>query len=260
METVYVIKIGGNIIDNPIKLNSFLQQFSKFPEKKVLIHGGGKLATDLASKLNIEQKMVDGRRITDAETLKVTAMVYAGLINKNLVAGLQSRGCNAIGLSGADGNCILSKKRENATIDYGFVGDVQKVNANFLQTLLNANVIPIISPITHDGKGNLLNTNADTIATEIAIALTEFYDVNLRFSFEKLGVMTKQDDDRSWLRTINNEEYETLKNQKIIVNGMIPKLDNAFRAAASNVAKVQICHADYASEIEELFIGTQVHT
>jgi acetylglutamate kinase len=134
------------------------------------------------------------------------------------------------------------------------------VNANFLQTLLNANVIPIISPITHDGKGNLLNTNADTIATEIAIALTEFYDVNLRFSFEKLGVMTKQDDDRSWLRTINNEEYETLKNQKIIVNGMIPKLDNAFRAAASNVAKVQICHADYASEIEELFIGTQVHT
>jgi acetylglutamate kinase len=259
METVYIIKIGGNIIDDAQKLQAFLNRFSKFSAKKILVHGGGKLATDLASKLNIEQTMVDGRRITDAETLKVTTMVYAGLVNKNLVAGLQARGCNAIGLSGADGNCILSKKREHATIDYGFVGDIQKVNASFLQTLLEADVIPIISPITHDGKGNLLNTNADTIAAEVAIALAEMYDVNLRFSFEKLGVMTNPDDDRSWLRSINANEYETLKKQQIISKGMLPKLDNAFKAA-SKISKVEICHADYASESQEVFIGTKIYS
>lgn len=259
METIYVIKIGGNIIDNPTKLNDFLNHFSMLDEKKVLIHGGGKLATNLAQKLNIEQKLVDGRRVTDAETLKITTMVYAGLINKNVVAGLQSRGCNALGLSGADGNCIRSKKREHSTIDYGWVGDVQNVNAAFIHNLIQNNVIPIISPITHDGKGNLLNTNADTIATEIAIALSEFYNVNLRFSFEKLGVMTKQDDDRSWLRSINVEEYQKLIDGKIISNGMIPKLDNAFRAASSKVSKVQICHSDYASQKGELCIGTKIN-
>ncbi|MCL9804106.1 acetylglutamate kinase [Flavobacterium amniphilum] len=255
---VHVIKIGGNIIDDTVKLDDFLNRFAKLKGPKILIHGGGKLATSLAKDLDIEQQIIDGRRITDAETLKVTAMVYAGLVNKTIVAKLQARSCNAIGLSGVDGNSIQSVKRNHPTIDYGWVGDVESINFGFLQNLINTGIVPVISPITHDGKGNLLNTNADTIATEVAMSLSEENDVNLRFCFEKLGVLTNPDLDGSWLRVLDKNEYEWLKEQQVISKGMLPKLENAFRASESKVAKVEICHADYASEQGEAFIGTLI--
>lgn len=255
---VHVIKIGGNIIDDAVKLDDFLNRFSKLKGSKILIHGGGKLATSLAKDLDIEQQIIDGRRVTDAETLKITAMVYAGLVNKTIVAKLQSKSCNAIGLSGVDGNIIQSVKRNHATIDYGWVGDVESVNAGFLQSLIDNGIVPVISPITHDGKGNLLNTNADTIATEVAMSLSETNEVNLRFCFEKLGVLTNPELDGSWLRVLDKNEYDYLKEGQIISKGMLPKLENAFRASESNVAKVEICHADYASEQGESFIGTQI--
>ncbi len=255
---VHVIKIGGNIIDDEAKLNDFLNRFAKLKGPKILIHGGGKLVTSLAKDLDIEQQIIDGRRITDAVTLRVTVMVYAGLVNKTIVAKLQARSCNAIGLSGVDGNIIQSVKRNHPTIDYGWVGDVENVNVGFLQTLIDNGIVPVISPITHDGKGNLLNTNADTIATEVAMALSEGNDVNLRFCFEKLGVLTNPELDGSWLRILDKNEYEWLKDQQIISKGMLPKLENAFRASASKVAKVEICHADYATEQGESFIGTQI--
>ena len=255
---VHVIKIGGNIIDDAVKLDDFLNRFSKLKGPKILIHGGGKLATSLAKDLDIEQQIIDGRRVTDAETLKITAMVYAGLVNKTIVAKLQSKSSNAIGLSGVDGNIIQSVKRNHPTIDYGWVGDVESVNAGFLQSLLDNGIVPVISPITHDGKGNLLNTNADTIATEVAMALSETNEVNLRFCFEKLGVLTNPELDSSWLRVLDKNEYDYLKEEQIISKGMLPKLENAFRASESKVAKVEICHADYASERGESFIGTQI--
>lgn len=255
---IHVIKIGGNIIDDERKLDDFLNRFAKLKGSKILIHGGGKLATSLAKDLNIEQQIIDGRRVTDAETLKITVMVYAGLVNKTIVAKLQSKACNAIGLSGVDGNIIQSAKRNHPTIDYGWVGDVESVNAGFLQSLIDNGIVPVISPITHDGKGNLLNTNADTIATEVAMALSEINEVNLRFCFEKLGVLTNPELDGSWLRVLNKSEYDYLKEGKIISKGMLPKLENAFRASESNVAKVEICHADYASEQGESFIGTLI--
>lgn len=255
---VHVIKIGGNIIDDPVKMDGFLNRFANLKGPKILIHGGGKLATSLAKDLDIEQQIIDGRRITDTETLKVSAMVYAGLVNKTIVAKLQSKSCNAIGLSGVDGNIIQSVKRNHPTIDYGWVGDVESINAGFLQNLIDNGIVPVISPITHDGKGNLLNTNADTIATEVAMALSEENDVNLRFCFEKLGVLTNPELDGSWLRVLDKNEYESLKEQQIISKGMLPKLENAFRATESKVAKVEICHADYANEQGESFIGTQI--
>ncbi|WP_136669134.1 acetylglutamate kinase [Flavobacterium sp. H122] len=255
---VHVIKIGGNIIDDTVKLDAFLNRFAKLEGPKILIHGGGKLATSLAKDLNIEQQIIDGRRITDTETLKVTAMVYAGLVNKTIVAKLQAKSCNAIGLSGVDGNIIQSVKRNHPTIDYGWVGDVESINAKFLQNLIDNGIVPVISPITHDGKGNLLNTNADTIATEVAMALAETNEVNLRFCFEKLGVLTNPDLDSSWLRVLDKTEYDYLKEGQIISKGMLPKLENAFRASESKVTKVEICHADYASEQGESFIGTQI--
>ena len=255
---VHVIKIGGNIIDDTTKLDDFLNRFAKLKGPKILIHGGGKLATSLAKDLNIEQQIIEGRRITDAETLKITAMVYAGLVNKTIVAKLQSKASNAIGLSGVDGNIIQSSKRVHPTIDYGWVGDVESIHAGFLQSLIDNGIVPVISPITHDGKGNLLNTNADTIATEVAMALSETNEVNLRFCFEKLGVLTNPELDGSWLRVLDKNEYDYLKEGKILSKGMLPKLDNAFRASESNVAKVEICHADYASEKGEAFIGTLI--
>jgi acetylglutamate kinase len=174
LEKLYIIKIGGNIIDDENKLSSFLSSFASIKGKKILVHGGGKLATKLAEKMGVEQQMIDGRRITDAETLKIVTMVYAGYINKNIVAQLQASGCNAIGLSGADGNLIQAHKRQHATIDYGFVGDIDSVNTGLLQTLLDQDIAVVVAPITHDAKGTLLNTNADTIAQELATALGKF--------------------------------------------------------------------------------------
>ena len=252
--SLYIIKIGGNIIDDATKLASFLQSFAKLKGKKILIHGGGKLATKLAEDMKIPQQMVDGRRITDAETLKVVTMVYAGYINKNIVAQSQANGCNAVGLSGADGNAILAHKRVNASIDYGFAGDIDQVNTSFLKNLLEQDLSLVIAPITHDSKGQLLNTNADTIAQEIAKAMSKEYDVQLIYSFEKSGVLLDANDDSTVIPTIDPNSYLQLKTEQKIFAGMIPKLDNAFTALKSGVQKVIIGKAE---ELNDLITGAK---
>jgi acetylglutamate kinase len=252
MDKLIIVKIGGNIIDDETKLASFLKDFAAINERKILIHGGGKLATKLAEQMNVPQQLVDGRRITDAETLKIVTMVYAGYINKNIVAKLQANGCNAIGLSGADGNSILAHKRIHATMDYGFAGDIDEVNSSFFQEVLQKKLTPILAPITHDKKGQLLNTNADTIAQETAKALSSFYDVQLIYSFEKDGVLLDVNDPASVIKKINADYYQELKTEGKIFAGMIPKLDNAFTALSSGVKKVIIGKAE---EIEELIDG-----
>jgi len=239
-----IIKIGGNIIDDEAKLLAFLDAFAAVPGKKILVHGGGKLATKVAEGLGIQQQLVDGRRITDAETLRVVTMVYAGTINKNIVAQLQARGCAAIGLTGADGNSILSHKRVHASIDYGFVGDVDQVNTPLLTSLLLQDKTIVFAPITHDGKGQLLNTNADTIAQELARALSTGFEVSLVYSFEKAGVLMSADDDSSVIGLLRPADYEDLKARKVIFAGMIPKLDNAFAALRSGVGRVIIGRAE----------------
>jgi acetylglutamate kinase len=246
MTKVYIIKIGGNVIDNPGVLERFLTDFSKIEGLKVLVHGGGKLATDLAKQLNVPQEMVNGRRITDAETLKITTMVYAGLINKQIVASLQSKNVNAMGLSGADGNSIQSGKRKIAETDYGFVGDLhaKSVNTDFISSLLKLNILPVFSAITHDGKGQLLNTNADTISSAIAVALSSQYDVQLNYCFEKRGVLKDVDDDDSVIESITPQQYKQLLSDGIISKGMIPKLDNAFDAIQQGVRSVVIAHSN----------------
>ena len=252
MEKLFIIKIGGNIIDDEIKLTTFLQDFAKVKTLKILVHGGGKLATKMAAQLGIEQKMIDGRRITDAETLKIVTMVYAGLINKNIVAKLQANDCNAIGLSGADGNVIKARKRSHPTINYGFVGDVDVINTCFLQSLLQQNMAVVLSPMTHDGKGQLLNTNADTIAQETAKALSSLYDVELIYSFEKNGVLLDVNDEVSVISTLQPDYYQELKGKQLVFAGMIPKLDNAFEAINSGVKKVIIGKAE---ELQQLITG-----
>lgn len=253
MDKLYVIKIGGNIIDDEEKLSSFLKAFAAIDAKKILIHGGGKLATRLAEQMNVPQQMVEGRRITDAETLKIVTMVYAGYINKNIVAQLQANGCNAFGLTGADGNAIEAHKRVHATIDYGFAGDVDGINDSLLSVLLGQNISLVIAPITHDKKGQLLNTNADTIAQEIAKGLGKLYDVNLVYSFEKPGVLLDANDDASVINEINPTYYKELRQKNLVFAGMIPKLDNAFAALNSGVKKVIIGKAE---NIHELIAGT----
>lgn len=258
---LYVIKIGGNIIDDEAKLSSFLKAFASIEDKKILVHGGGKLATKLSEKMGIEQKLIDGRRITDAETLKIVTMVYAGYVNKNIVAQLQSFNCNAIGLSGVDGDMILAHKRKHAVIDYGFVGDVDAVNIPLLKNLLEQNLSLVFAPITHDQQGQLLNTNADTIAQEIAKAMSGDYEVNLIYSFEKSGVLLDVNDETSVIQELNWNEYQKLKTPPRtplgdggkIFAGMIPKLDNAFAALNSGVKKVIIGKAE---ELEKLMKGT----
>lgn len=258
MEKLYVIKIGGNIIDDEEKLQYFLKEFSAVAHKKVLVHGGGKLATRLAADLNIPQQMIDGRRITDAETLKIVTMVYAGYINKNIVASLQSNGRNAIGLTGADGNAILAHKRITKNIDYGFVGDIDKVNTVLLKSLLDQDIDIVFAPITHDSKGLLLNTNADTIAQELATALSSLYEVSLIYSFEKAGVLRDANDDATLIRKINPESYTDLKNQQLIFAGMIPKLDNAFAALEKGVAEVIIGKAEQLNQLVKGSTGTTI--
>ncbi len=259
MEKLFVIKIGGNIIDDETKLASFIKAFSLIDGKKILVHGGGKLATKLADQLGINQQLIDGRRITDAETLKIVTMVYAGFINKNIVAQLQSQSCNAIGLCGADANIIIAHKRNHATIDYGFVGDVDTVNTSFLKNLLDQNIAIVLAPITHNNEGQLLNTNADTIAQEIAKALSKLFEVSLIYSFEKSGVLKNADDDNSVISTINEISYQTLKEEKIIFAGMIPKLDNAFTALNSGVHKVIIGKAENLQALIEGNSGTTIN-
>jgi len=255
---LYIIKIGGNIVDDEEKLSSFLKDFAAIDNKKILVHGGGKLATRLAEQLDIPQQMVDGRRITDAETLKIVTMVYAGLINKNIVAQLQANGCNAIGLSGADGNAIKAHKRIRGDLDYGFAGDIDEVNFEFLHSLLQQRISPVLAPVTHDGKGQLLNTNADTIAQETAKALGSLYDVHLIYSFEKAGVLLDADDEASVIPMIDKEKYQELKDKKLVFAGMIPKLDNAFAALDSGVKKVIIGKAENISSLINGQSGTSI--
>ena len=266
MKKLYVIKIGGNIIDSEQKLAAFIKDFAAVEGLKVLVHGGGKLATKLAADLGIEQQMIDGRRITDAATLKIVTMVYAGAINKNVVAQLQANGCNAIGLTGADGNAIKAHKRVSPPtpkgepgIDYGFVGDVDTVNTGLLKSLLEQNIAVVLAPITHDGNGLLLNTNADTIAQETAKALSSIYDVELIYSFEKSGVLLNAEDDASVITSINPTIYSELKEKQVIFAGMIPKLDNAFAAINSGVSKVIIGKAEQLQQLIRGEAGTTIN-
>ncbi len=252
MDKLYIIKIGGNIIDDEKVLSSFLQDFATIDEKKILVHGGGKLATRLAEKLGIEQQMVDGRRITDAETLKVVTMVYAGFINKNIVAQLQAHQCNALGMCGADGDSILAHKRKHPILDYGFVGDVDAINTQLLTSILAQQITIVFAPITHDQQGLLLNTNADTIAQELAKALSHDFDVSLFYSFDKSGVLLDANDDTTVIPQITPSYYKTLKAKQKIFAGMIPKLDNAFTALNSGVKKVTIGKAE---RLQDLITG-----
>ncbi|WP_262733483.1 acetylglutamate kinase [Gaetbulibacter sp. NE] len=240
MKTLKIIKIGGNIIDNEDALQAFLKDFSTIEEPKLLVHGGGKLATKLANQMQVEVKMIDGRRITDAETLDIITMVYAGKINKNIVAELQANNCNAIGFSGADGNTIVSDKRPVKTIDYGFVGDVKQVNTKSLELLLNNSITPVFCAITHDKNGQLLNTNADTIASELAIGLSEIFNTELYYCFEKNGVLKDVNDNHSVIESITSENVQQLIDNQIISEGMLPKINNCMHAVKHNVQKVCI--------------------
>ena len=243
-QPLYVIKIGGNVIDNPDACSRFLTDFAKLPGTKILVHGGGKIATQVAARLQVETQMVDGRRITDKPMLDVVTMVYGGLVNKNLVGGLQSLDCNAIGLTGADGGIIRSVKRPVKVIDYGFVGDIEEVNDIQILALLNSSLTPVIAPLTYSVEGLLLNTNADTIASAIAIAMAKHFNVNLIYCFEKKGVLSDPDNDDAVISSLVPATYAEYKASGVINKGMIPKLDNAFSALKEGVDKVTICHAD----------------
>ena len=238
-----IVKVGGQVIEEPDSLKTLLEDFSRIAGYKMLIHGGGRTATELAKKLGVESKMVNGRRITDEETLKIATMVYAGLVNKQIVAKLQSLLVDAVGLTGADMNIILSRKRPVTDIDYGFVGDVKEVNARILSELLNQGYTPVLAPLTHDGEGNLLNTNADTIASETARALAYDFNVRLIYCFEKKGVLLNENDENSVIPILDRELYQQYKEAGTIKEGMIPKLDNAFRALAAGVKEIIITSA-----------------
>ena len=240
METLKVIKIGGNIIDNEKALSDFLIEFSKLNGPKMLVHGGGKLASKLANRMGIEVRMTNGRRITDADTLDIITMVYAGKINKGIVAKLQALGCNSIGFSGADGNSVISHKRPIKEVDFGFVGDVKKVNTSILNVLLKNRVTPVFCALTHDENGQLLNTNADTIASELAIGIANHFNTELYYCFEKSGVLKEVKNDDSVIEYINTESYQVLIDKGIISDGMLPKLDNCFHALTNKVSKVCI--------------------
>lgn len=241
---ITVIKVGGKIVEEPASLADLLDRFAAIKGAKVLIHGGGRSATKIAERLGIESKMVGGRRITDADTLQVVTMVYGGLVNKNIVAGLQARGVNALGLTGADCNIIRAHKRPVGEVDYGFVGDVDYADGEMLGKLIEQGIVPIIAPLTHDGQGNLLNTNADTMAAETAKGLAKFYDVTLTYCFEFPGVMRNPDDAGSLIAKIDKESYKELLAEGIVSGGMIPKIDNAFNAIDNRVSQVVITRAD----------------
>ncbi|MFM2139643.1 MAG: acetylglutamate kinase [Bacteroidota bacterium] len=244
MDELYLIKIGGQVLDDETQRDTFLSAFSRLTGKKLLVHGGGKLATRLSERLGIETRMTEGRRITDADTLQVVTMVYAGWINKTIVARLQAAGCQAAGFSGADGDLVRSHRRSEASVDYGYVGDVDRVNADLLIRLLDQGITPVLSPITHDGQGQLLNTNADTIAQETARALSTSYRVHLIYSFEKNGVLERVDDPSSRIPLLTPSLYRQLRSANRIFAGMVPKLDNAFAALESGIHRVSIGPAD----------------
>lgn len=242
-EKLTVIKVGGKIVEEAETLNRLLTDFSVIPGYKVLVHGGGRSATKIAAQLGIESKMVNGRRITDLETLKVVTMVYGGLVNKNIVAGLQSKGVNAVGLTGADLDVIRSVKRPVKDVDYGFVGDVKYVNSGVLANLISQGFVPVMAPLTHDGEGHMLNTNADTIAGETAKALAQVFDVTLVYCFEKKGVLRDENDDDSVIPVITPELFRQYVAEGVIQGGMIPKLENSFSAVEAGVSQVIITSA-----------------
>lgn len=255
MEKLTLIKVGGKIVEEPDTLQQLLRDFSSIDGYKVLVHGGGRSATKIASQLGIESQMVNGRRITDAEMLKVVTMVYGGLVNKNIVAGLQALQVNALGLTGADMNIMRSDKRPVKDVDYGFVGDVKEVNADVLASLIKQGIVPVLAPLTHDKQGHMLNTNADAIAGEAAKALAKYFDVTLMFCFEKKGVLLNEQDDESVIPEIDRVSFQKYVDEGIIQGGMIPKLENAFQAIDAGVKQVIITQA---SEIHKN-TGTRVH-
>ncbi|MDQ7947592.1 MAG: acetylglutamate kinase [Pedobacter sp.] len=255
-----IIKIGGNVIDNSAKLHQFLLDFTALPGNKILVHGGGKIATELGESLGIEAKMVEGRRVTDIETLRIVTMVYAGLINKNMVAQLQAKGCNAIGLTGADGNLIQAKKRPVKTVDYGFVGDLDEtsINTATLTSLMQSGLIPVLCAITHDGDTQLLNTNADTIASAVAVAMSQHEETNLVYCFEKKGVLKDVANEDSVVREIRAGQFEALQADGTVAGGMIPKLHNAFEAIKKGVSAVYIGQADELPMLGSAAFGTKL--
>lgn len=241
MEKVTIVKVGGAIVEDNEQLEQLLTDFAAIPGKKVLVHGGGRRATKVAAALGIESKMVNGRRITDAQMLEVVTMVYGGLVNKNLVAKLQAKGVNALGLTGADMDVIHSHKRPvKDGVDFGYVGDVERANGKMLQTLIQEGITPVMAPLTHDGNGNILNTNADTIASETAKALAPYYDVTLIYSFEKKGVLSNPDDDNSVIPVITRSDFEKYQADGTIGGGMIPKIENTLAAVDAGVKEVII--------------------
>lgn len=254
-EHLTIIKVGGKIVENPESLNALLKDFAAVEGKKLLVHGGGRSATQMAARLGVETKMVDGRRITDEAMLEVVTMVYGGLVNKRIVAGLQALGVNAVGLTGADMNIVLSDKRKVSAVDYGWVGDVKRVNAEAVATLIESGCCPVVAPLTHDGCGHMLNTNADTMAGEMAKAMAAHYDVTLMFCFEKPGVLADENDDSSLIPTITPAVLDDLKCRGVVSGGMIPKLDNAIACVSAGVESVVITQAD---RIADPYAGTKI--
>lgn len=253
-----VVKIGGNIIDDEDRLGVFLAGFAALPGARILVHGGGKIATQLAEQLHVPQQILDGRRITDSETLRIAVMVYGGLVNKQIVAQLHALGCTALGVCGADGDLIRAHKRRHPSIDYGWVGDVDAVNTALLDRWIGQGLTPVVAPLSHDGAGQLLNTNADTIAQEIAQALSMAFSVNLIFGFEKSGVLLDIHDEKSRIPVLDAEKYRQLKSQQLITGGMIPKLDNAFAALRKGVSRVVIGQAEHLQALMEGKNGTLI--
>ena len=235
-----IVKVGGAVVEDGAQLDSLLSAFAAIEGRKVLVHGGGRRATAIASRLGVESRMVNGRRITDGAMLEVVTMVYGGLVNKDIVARLQARGVNSIGLTGADGGVILSHKRPVKDVDYGFVGDVERVDGSRISSLIEGGFAPVMAPLTHDGHGQMLNTNADTIAAETAKALAERYDVTLMYCFEKPGVMADPDDDSTLIPVITRQDFKRLKADGTVTGGMLPKLENAFSAIDAGVSRVNI--------------------
>lgn len=254
MEKLKLVKIGGNIIDDEVELNSFLESFASLQGPKILVHGGGKLASRLSKQMGIPVQMIEGRRITDSETLDIITMVYAGKINKSIVAKLQSQGCNAVGFSGADGKTILAVKRPVQEIDFGFVGDIKRVNSGVIELLLLNDITVCFCAISHDENGQLLNTNADTIASELSIALSKRFKVELYYCFEKKGVLEDVHDENSVIEIVNTTSYRKLKSTGIIAEGMIPKLDNCFHALSHGVQHI------YVGKTEMIFHPKMKHT
>jgi acetylglutamate kinase len=258
--SLYIIKIGGNVIDNDQSLYSFLKAFSSVTQKKILVHGGGKIATAVGDKLGIQSNYIDGRRITDDKTIDLVTMVYGGLINKKIVAILQSLQCNAIGLTGADANVLPAKRRPVKTNDYGWVGDVNadNIDCNAWQLFLENNMVPVLSPLTHDSEGHILNTNADTMASVLSISLSKLYTVTLLYCFEKDGVLENVDDENSILAELNTVTYKALKENKKLFAGILPKIDNAFDAINNGVENVVIGNSTSLRELINGNTGTKI--